>query len=311
MELYLEDWDMMRGALHWDVPPGVEDPSSRARPHGAHRPVGELITIAPSTPEELAQVERRCDTPEQVVDVIGEFSGLTLVFINCHSIDDQGRSDANERGTVSGILLGGARIYARHLPLFRRIRSSFTLRWTEPSTLGLVHSAHAYVPASSGTPTGRSLVSFGPLSASSSSPIDIDQPFRDDAPSPAPATSPAPVEYTITAAGFNQNSHLFVPRIVMRSCSIGQNRDFCQRLADAADTWVFAPTVDQWASQTRWTPWELHGPVRVFVPASMAHLPVYGSRQDLSPFNRRLGQQRIATGSGRGIGRRRGPIGLA
>jgi hypothetical protein len=303
MELYLEDIDMMPGSrLHWDLPRDVEAPSSRGRPHGVHRSVGVLITIGPSSHADNDQIERVCDTPQQVVEVIRAFSNLTLIYINCHSIDAQGRSDARERLGVCGIRLGGARIYERDLPLFGQIRSSFPLlRMTEPLTLGIVHAAHAYVPASSGTPTGRSLVTFGMLN----------QRFWDGAPSPAPMTSPAPVEFRITAEGFNATSHSFVPRIVMRSCSIGQNQPFCQLLADTAETWVFAPTVDQWASQTEATPWRLHGPVRVFMPACVAYLQDSASRRDLSPFRQRLGQQMIATGSGRGVGRRRGPTGYA
>jgi hypothetical protein len=298
MELYLEDIDMMRGSLHWDLPPDVEAPSSRARPHGAHRRVGELITIGPSSHADDDQIEHVCDTPQQVVDVVGGFSNLTLLYINCHSIDDQNHSDPAERGAVSGIRLGGARIYDRGLPLFEQIRASFSqLHRTEPLEFGIVQ---AYVPASSGTPTRR-LATFG-----MQNPL-----FRDDDPAPAPSTSPAPVELTITAEGSNENSDLFVPRIVMRSCAIGQNQQFCQDLADAAETWVFAPMIDQWSTQTAATPWRLHGPVRVFIPACLAHLQAPTSRRDLSPFRQRLGQQMIATGGGRGVGRRPGAIGHA
>jgi hypothetical protein len=83
MELYLEDIDMMQGPLHWDLPRGVEAPSSRGRPHGAHRSVGELITIGPSNHADNEQIERVCDTPEQVVELIGEFlSALTHKLSN-------------------------------------------------------------------------------------------------------------------------------------------------------------------------------------------------------------------------------------
>ena len=282
MELYLEDWDFLpygdSRLLHWELPRGVEEPPSsarrrRRRPGVTPRRPGVLITIAPTTPEEPAMVERVCDNPQEVVNVIGEFSNLTLLFINCHSIDAQGRSDAGERSGVCGILLGGARIYATHLPLFEGIRSSFSQHTTDQLVAGLVHTGFTYLSA--------------------------------------PATSEAPVDWRITAEGFNQTHHFFVPRIVMRSCSIGQDPDFCQRLADAAGTYVFAPTIDQRYDQAG--PWELHGPIRVFIPSSLAHLyrQFFTLRRDLSPGRQRLGQQLIATGIGRGVGRRRSPIGYA
>lgn len=308
MELYLEDIDMVRGPLHWNLPRGVEDPSSREQPHGAHRRIGELITIGPTSVRDNEDVdrvvrddvERFCDEPREVVDVIGEFSNLTALYINCHSIDARGRSNAADRGTVAGIQLGGARIYTTSLSLFRNIRSSFIqLHRTEPSTYELMLAPHTYSIDSQRT---REPVPFEFA-------VNLDYPFYDDTPAPTQETSPAPAEYRITAAGFNQNSHLFVPRIVMRSCSIGQNLQFCQTLADNANTWVFAPTVDQLASQTRATPWQLHGPVRVFIPVSLAQLQTTSSRRDLSPFRQRRGQQMAATGSGRGVGRRQGVIG--
>lgn len=280
MELYLEDWDFLPyrdRLLHWDLPSDVEEPSSsgrrrRRQPGGVRRP-GVMVTIAPTTPEQLAMVERVCDTPQEVVNVIAEFSNLTLLFINCHSIDAQGGSDAAGRGRVCGIRLGGARIYAEDLPLFERIRASFSQHTTDDLAAGLVWAGHTHrsIPGEAGTP----------------------------------------VDWRITAEGFNQTHHFFVPRIVMRSCSIGLDRDFCQRLADVAGTYVFAPAIDQRYDQAG--PWELHGQVCVFIPASLTHLypQFFTIRQDLSLFRQRRGQQLIATGVGRGAGRRRGPIGYA
>lgn len=180
--------------------------------------------------------------------------------------------------------------------------------------LGMIHAVHAHVPAMTGGSTSGSAVTPSLLSLpQNSDPLDIplfSAPGSSSVsvPSPAPLTPPSPMEFTITAEGFNLRSHLFVPRIVMRCCSIGQNQQFCQRLADATETWVFAPTVDQWAHITGTTPWSLHGPVRVFIPACLAHLQASTSRLDLSPFRQRLGQQMIVTRSGRGVRRRPGTI---
>jgi hypothetical protein len=221
--------------------------------------VGVLLTIAASGVRESTEVEHRCDTVEEIVAVIRGYANLTLLFINCHSIDDQGHSDPSQRGRVSGIRLGGARIYAGNLAAFSQIQTSFSLlARTDPFVLGLVLAApgNAYTP--SGVPT-------------------------------------------LTDSGFNNNAHLFVPRIVMRSCSIGQNRDFCQRLADTTQTWVFAPQVDQWVGAA--APWSLHNQVLVFMPASFAQQQLSSIMRDRSPFQRRLGRQMISMRSGRGIGR--------
>ena len=305
MELYLEDMEMMQGDLHWDLPGDVEAPSSsarrrRRRPRGVTHRTGVLLTIG-HRPHAL--VEHVCTTPQQVVDVIRGFFNLTLLYINCHSIDDRGVSNVSQRGTVSGIRLGGARIYARHLNLFTQLQSNFATSRTEPLVAQLVYAGHAYIPARP--------ASSRPPSVSCSSPLDIEPPWWhfnvrrllcEDAPSPERVTSPAPVDTRITAQGFNVTHHLFVPRIVMRSCSIGQNQSFCQQLANAAGTYVFAPTVAQWARQTRHRPWQLHGPVRVFVPPGLTHL------RQTSALRR---AQMIAMGSGRGVGRKPGPIGRA
>jgi hypothetical protein len=101
------------------------------------------------------------------------------------------------------------------------------------------------------------------------------------------------------------------PRIVVCGCAIAQDHNFCQRLADEAETYVFGATIDQYAGQrSTMSPWTLHGPVLVFIPSSNFGVPEW-STQNVSPFNRRLGQQRIATGSGRGLGRISRSIGLA
>ena len=120
----------------------------------------------------------------------------------------------------------------------------------------------------------------------------------------------------------------FIPSIILRSCSIGRNHSFCQELADKAATFVFAPQVDQWGAAPTGGSWRLHNPVFFYSPIWLWNHDYVDllkglwrpdpnpppwidteSSSNLSPFQQRLGQQRIATGPGRGVGRYRGLIG--
>lgn len=261
MELYIEHSEFTPGhPLHWDLP-------VRQGPHG-RRHVGQLITIGRSS-ERLApgqpagDIEEFCDAPEQVIEVIERFSNLTALYINSHAGRDD-RSRELERAGRRRLDLGGARIYAEHLPLFRRIRSCFVrnnpFSYTRPEEAELIYD-----------------------------------PNRTNIP---------PDRYVL-----NDQIYSFQPRIVLCGCAIAQDREFCQGLANETGTYVFGATITQFANRTP-IPWTLDGPILVFFPSNL-FIPGESSIQDLSPFQQRLGQQRMATGSGRGVGRRWGPIGLA
>lgn len=275
MELYIEDSGFRPGLpLHWALPSGLHPPSpsgprrrrARRMPPGRF---GQLITIGRSserTAPYADEIEAFCDTPEQVIEVIQRFSNLTALYINSHAGPDLRSREAEVAGR-RGILLGGATIYAEHLPLFRNVRSSFD-RWRifDVAIVELMSVAQ-----------------------------------RDPAILPDRRVS------------LDQMSSIY-PRIVLCGCAIAQDRNFCQRLADEAEAYVFGATINQYETR-RAIPWTLDGPILVFIPSNNFGLGTEisgaSSIQNLSPFIRRLGQQRMATGSGRGIGRRPGPIGLA
>lgn len=280
MKLYLEDTDMMAGGLHWSLPRGS---------------TGRLITIGPCTrgagdPPSVCNpanelIEYACDTPLQFVNIIGQFSGIELLWFNCHSIDAQGGTvrGVGARGPA-GIRIGGANIYESDLTYFRSI-----------SNQAMRPASRSFAPHVVIGEAGRQAIIARHAAQ-----------YREQLPGPT----------VIRGEEVHHLHRYFIPSIILRSCSIGRNHSFCQTLATRANTFVFAPQVDQWRAAPTGGPWRLHNPVYFFRPISLYHhyyeflLQSYPeSSSSLSPFQRRLGQQRIATGFGRGVGRCRGTIG--
>ena len=289
MELYLQDTDMMVGRpLHWPLPGGTS---------------GRLITIGPCTrgardPESVCNpanelIDYACDNTTQFINIIRQFSNITLLYFNCHSIDAGGNTVRDVgAGVPAGIRIGGANIYESDLSSFYNLRND------------AMHDQYRiFAPH----------VSYESLGEEEQRRIwDLDA----------------------TENIIQQNGHTiiqgevvyrwlrqsFIPSIIMRSCSIGRNHSFCQGLANRARVFVFAPMLDQWSSAPTYGPWHLHGPVFFYRSHSYSirfdillhsyswafNTPQFSSR---SPFQQRLGQQRIATGPGRGVGRCRGIIG--
>ncbi len=280
MKLYLEDTDMMAGSLHWPLPRGN---------------TGRLITIGPCTrgpgdPQSVcnpanALIEYACDTPLQFVNIIRQFSSIELLWFNCHSIDAQGGTVRGVgAGTPAGIRIGGANIYESDLTYFRNI------------------SNRAINPA------GRSFAPHVVISEVNQQAIIARHAsqFREQVPG----------HTVIRGEEVHHLQRYFIPSIILRSCSIGRNHSFCQTLANRANTFVFAPQVDQWGAAPTGGSWQLHNPVYFFRPTSLwSHhyellLQSYPeSSSSLSPLQQRSEQQRIATGPGRGVGRCRGTIG--
>ena len=285
MELYLQDTDMMPGRpLHWPLPGG-----------GSRR----LITIGPCTrgprdPESVCRpanelIDYACDTTSQFINIISHFSNITLLYFNCHSINAQGSvvRDVGS-GVPAGIRIGGARIYESDLSRFYRVRND-AMRAQDRS-----FAPHCSIESLS--ETEQQLI------------------WMCDA-----------TENIIQTPGFTviNGEYLyrylyryFVPSIILRSCSIGRNHSFCQSLANRARVFVFAPMQDQWSSAPTYGPWHLHGPVYFYYShwysdrfEALLKSSPYVQWSSLSPFQQRLGQQRIATGFGRGVGRCRGSIG--
>lgn len=271
---------MMAGGLHWPLPSGSS---------------GRLVTIGPCTrgagdPPSVCNpanelIDYACDSPAQFINIIGQFSNIELLWFNCHSIDAQGEVVRNaQSGVPAGIGIGGARIYESDLSGFRYI-SNRAMR---------VESR-----------------SFAPH-------VVIDEAARQRiiARHAAQFRQQLPDLTVIRGEEVYNLQRYFIPSIIMRSCAIGRNRSFCQRLATAANAFVFAPQVAQWGAAPTRGPWRLHNPVNFFRPIGLYHhyyeylfRSYPESSSSLSPFQRRLGQQRIATGLGRGVGRHPGVIG--
>lgn len=296
MELYLEDTDMMAGSLHWSSPTGS---------------TGRLITIGPCTrgprdPESVCRpanrlIEYACDTPYQFVNIIGQFSNIELLWFNCHSIDAQGGTARGVgAGVPAGIKIGGARIYESDLTRFYMVRNDAMRAQDRSFAPHVVLSEADRQAITARQPQYRSYV----------------------CPDDGEWCPLGPSYATIRGAEVHHLLHYFIPSIALRSCSMGRNYSFCQGLANRANTFVFAPQVDQCSAAPTGGSWRLHNPVNFFSPTSLwNHYYVdllkglWRPQQSpprsasLSPFQRRSGQQRIATGYGRGVGRRRGIIG--
>jgi len=298
MALYLEDTDMMAGNLHWPLPRGS---------------TGRLITIGPCTrgprdPQSVCRpanelIEYACDTPFQFVNIIGQFSNIELLWFNCHSIDARGgTARAVGAGTPAGIKIGGANIYEDDLTYFRNISNS---------------AMH---------PGRRSFAPHVVLSEANRRAIAARRPqYREPGHGCTDGEwCPIGPRYaTIRGEEVHHLHRYFIPSIILRSCAIGRNHSFCQTLADRANTFVFAPQVEQHAAAPTGGSWQLHNPVYFFSPTSLyyhyyenllngwwrPHQNPPPWRASLSPFQQRSGQQRIATGPGRGVGRCRGQIG--
>jgi len=283
MELYLEDSEFRPGhPLHWDLPSQLQSPSTSGPSRGRRRRMppgrfGQLITIGRGRGESSERNAPYAGEIEAFCDSPQEIIGVIQRFSNITALYINSHATPDRRSRQAevagrrGIQLGGTTIYEDHLPMFRGVRSCFERFW--------------YI-------TEPWLVEAMVLAQS------------------PPAILPD------RRISFDRIGSI-TPRIVLCGCAIAQDRSFCQRLANEAEVYVFGATIDQYSGQRQRVipPWTMHGPILVFIPISNFGLGAGASGtsaiHNLSPFNRRLGQQRMATGSGRSTGRRSGTIGLA